>query len=120
MPDLAIADGYTDLPAGKIASVVTYLEMRRPAPPPLPQALPAGLEFRRVDHPEPDWYRRLFRAIGEEWLWFSRLQAGDEQLAAILCDPAVEVFAVSERGVDRGSWNSTGAACPTSRSPSSV
>ncbi len=94
-------DGYTELPAGKIAAVVTYLEMRTPPPPSL---TPTASDFavRRVLQPDLDWYRRLYRAIGEPWLWFSRLRMSDAELRAIICDPAVDVFALSHAGADRG------------------
>jgi len=94
-------DGYYDLPPGKIAAVVTYLEMR--TPPPISPA-PATSEFavRRVSHPDLDWYRELYRRIGEPWLWFSRLRMSDDELRAILHDPAVDVFALSDAGADHG------------------
>lgn len=92
-------DGYTDLPPGKIASVVTYLEMRRP-----PQLPPARSDFaiRRVDHPGLEWYRRLFQGVGEPWLWFSRLRLTDDELSAILHHPATDIFALSYDGIDQG------------------
>ncbi len=93
--------GYTTVPAGKIAAVVTHLEMRarphlRPEPPGGAYAL------RRPIEPELDWYRDLFRRVGSEWLWFSRLALDDAKLAAILHDPAVEVHALRHRGRDEG------------------
>lgn len=95
-----VQDGYTDLPPGKLANVVTYLEMRtQPA-----QSSPARSEFtiRHVERPSLDWYRRLFREVGEPWLWFSRLRMPDSELNAILSDPAVDVFALSWEGTDQG------------------
>jgi GNAT superfamily N-acetyltransferase len=38
----------------------------------------------------------LFRLVGAPWLWFSRLAMRDEALAAILTDPAVELFEVRD------------------------
>lgn len=93
-------DGYTDLPAGKLAAVVTYLEMRQPlapAPPPTSEFI-----IRRVERPDLDWYRALYRRIGEPWLWFSRLQASDDELRATLEDPAVDIFVLSHAGEDHG------------------
>lgn len=93
-------DGYTPLPAGKIASVVTYLDMRaRPAPlrePDLP------LTLRRVEMPEPDWYRALFRRIGDDWLWLSRPRMDDAALKAIIHDPRIEIYALGHEGADVG------------------
>ncbi|MFN3853340.1 MAG: GNAT family N-acetyltransferase [Phreatobacter sp.] len=83
-------NGYTDIPAGKIAAVVTHLEMRqRPA---LEPEAPA-VRLRRVVEPELGWYRRLYADIGLDWLWFSRLMMSDAALAAVIHHPAVEVFA---------------------------
>jgi GNAT superfamily N-acetyltransferase len=93
-------DGYTDLPGGKIASVVTYLEMR--APHPVATAPKADFAIRKIAAPDNQWYRRIFRAVGEPWLWFSRLQLSDEDLHAIIGDPAVDIFALSADGVDKG------------------
>ena len=98
---MLIPDGYTDLPAGKIASVVTYLEMTEP-PKSAPVASSAGWALRRHGAPDLDWYRRLFRAIGEDWLWFSRLQMTDDVLRSIVHDPAVDVFTFEVDGTEKG------------------
>jgi GNAT superfamily N-acetyltransferase len=85
-----IPDGYTELAPGKIASVVTYLEMlERPA---LADTPSSGVSLRRVQNPALDWYRALFRRAGSEWLWFSRLEMGDEQLAAAVNRATTELF----------------------------
>ena len=92
---LRLPDGYTDIPAGRIAAIATTLEMRA-APPqrPLPP-LQEGLQIRRVPAPDLDWYRDLFRRIGEPWLWHSRLRLSDSALADILRDDRVAVLALS-------------------------
>jgi GNAT superfamily N-acetyltransferase len=90
------ADGYTELRSGKIASVVTYLEMRTP-----PAAIadsPSLFEIRRVQRPDLEWYRTLFRRIGGDWLWFSRLQLTDRELSAIIHDDNVDVFTIASDG----------------------
>jgi GNAT superfamily N-acetyltransferase len=86
---------------GEVATIVTSLEMReRPRPRPFP---PSDLRLVRWPQPELGRYRALFRRIGEPWLWFTRLIMPDDQLAAILADPGVEVFAVEDRaGVEIG------------------
>lgn len=86
-------DGFYDVPAGKIAAVVTSLEMR--APPVVPEvAAPPEVSLVHVREPDPDRYLALFRAIGTPWLWFSRLKLSRDELVAILRDPAVEVRTV--------------------------
>src|SRR5205823_5439068 len=86
---MILPDGYSDVPAGKIATVVTHLQMtERPA---LPSDPPGDWSLRRVEKPALDWYRDLYRRVGEEWLWFSRTQVADAELAAIIQTPLVEV-----------------------------
>lgn len=90
----------TPIPPGKLASVVTFLEMRELAKPD-PAALERDdLELRRVSRPTPAWYRELFLAVGREWLWFSRLRLDDTALTAIIHDPAVEIYALYRAGED--------------------
>jgi GNAT superfamily N-acetyltransferase len=93
-------DGYTDLPPEKIATVVTYLEMREM--PPLQQAgKPEGCSLQSLDN-DLGRYRDLFRRIGEPWLWFSRAVMTDDALAAILEDPAVEAYVLNDGSTDIG------------------
>ena len=93
-------DGYTDLPPGKVATIVTYLEMRKP-PALTSIRLPDAWTLQRIDHDRPR-YRSLFRAVGEPWLWFSRALMPDDELAAILDDPKVEAYALHDGTGDVG------------------
>ncbi|MGE0717611.1 MAG: GNAT family N-acetyltransferase [Alphaproteobacteria bacterium] len=98
---MLLPDGYSDVPQGKIAAVVTALEMKaRPAARPDPD--PAPWRLATVERPDLGWYRDLWRRIGEDWLWFSRLQMSDAKLAAILHDPAVAVHALEADGRAEG------------------
>lgn len=91
-----LLDGYTDLPPGKIANVVTYLEMT--APPTLdPPARTDGLCVRPVANPATRWYREMIRLIGEDWMWVHVPLMPEAKLEAVLRDPAVEIYVV-ERG----------------------
>jgi GNAT superfamily N-acetyltransferase len=94
-------DGHTDLPPGKLAAVVTYLEMGTPSPPDL-YTTTSEYAIRRVERPDLAWYRRLYQEIGAAWLWFSRLRMPDDQLRAILHHPAIDVFVLSHNEVDAG------------------
>jgi GNAT superfamily N-acetyltransferase len=97
---MILPDGYSDVPAGKVAAVVTHLEMTE-RPPLRPD--PAGAwTLRRVSSPNLDWFRDLYRRVGEEWLWFSRLQMADAELAAIIRSPMVDVHALMHEGRDEG------------------
>ncbi|WP_342360429.1 GNAT family N-acetyltransferase [Terrarubrum flagellatum] len=90
-----------DIPAGHLAEVVTLLEMRA-APTPAVAPASSGLEIRRVEKPSGDWYLRLFRAVGEEWLWESRLRLSADELRAILEDERVEIYALMREGREIG------------------
>lgn len=94
-------DAVTDVPAGMIAAVVTHLEMRR-APEGAPAPAPPGVVVTRLCGGDLDRYLALYRAIGERWLWFSRLALDRAALAAILDDPGVSACAVTRAGADIG------------------
>ena len=94
-PECVLADGFASVPAGRVATIVTSLEMTaRPVRQTL-TPLPHGVALERVKSPELDWYRQLFRSVGEDWLWFSRLRLDDAQLGAIIHDPDVHVHALT-------------------------
>src|SRR4051794_36311423 len=93
-------NGYTDLPSGKIATIVTYLEMlERPRLRRLPR--PEGWRLEPIAG-DLDRYRALFRRVGEPWLWFSRLHVDDRALKAIITDPRVEAYALTDGETDIG------------------
>ena len=70
----------------------TYLELKSPA------------ELRGASFSRPDarvekrspcpvaLYRRLYKEVGQDWYWHSRLEWTDEQLAAHLAKPSVGVW----------------------------
>lgn len=97
---MILPDGYSDIPAGKLAAVVTHLEMT--ARPPLRGDPLGAWTLRKFDTPAVHWYRDLHRRVGEEWLWFSRARMNDAELAAIIHAPGVEVYALVVDGNDEG------------------
>jgi GNAT superfamily N-acetyltransferase len=97
---MILPDGYSDVPAGKVAAIVTHLEMTaRPTPRRDPDK---SWTLRRVETPPLDWFRDLYRRIGEEWLWVSRIRMPDADLAAHLHSPKLEVHALVDAGSDEG------------------
>lgn len=66
-----------------------------PPPRPVPP-LNRPLTLARLDGHDLAAYRLLFRAVGAEWLWFSRLRLPDAALAEILNDSQVEAYAVHD------------------------
>lgn len=97
MPVLDLPNAYYDLPQGKLANVVTCLEMLAP-----PQrslvSFPADLQLKRFAATDLESFRDLFRAVGSDLMWFSRLIMQDEDLAAILGNPAIESYALLQDG----------------------
>ncbi|MEM7643629.1 MAG: GNAT family N-acetyltransferase [Pseudomonadota bacterium] len=95
-----LAPGFHRVPPGHLATTVTHLEMTgRPAPRPAP---PVAAALTPVPSPGTDWYRDLFRHVGADWLWTSRLAMPQAELTAILGDPDVEIFAVRQGRRDEG------------------
>ena len=87
---------YETVADGELAAVVTYLEMRSPADQP---AIWSPLALKRIEVPQPEHYRDLFRLIGAPWLWFSRLLLDDPHLAEIIQHPHVELYSVRDEDV---------------------
>ena len=93
--------GLIAVPNGDLATIVTTLEMTRR--PPLRPVPPSPLRLVRWAEPTLARYRMLFARVGSPWLWYSRLVMADADLAAILADPGVQVFAaVDPRGIEVG------------------
>jgi GNAT superfamily N-acetyltransferase len=94
--------GITDLPAGKIAAIVTSLEMF--SAPPIRPDPPGTAEFslEAIGRDEAERYLAIYRLLGERWMWFSRLVKPRAEIEAILADPAVDFYAVRHGGRDVG------------------
>lgn len=92
-------DGTTDLPPGKIASVVTYLEMERPATVPSPDG---RITLARLGCDDALRYQRIYRRIGETWFWFARLGLATQDIAAVLEQPSLHAYAALVDGQDAG------------------
>jgi len=92
--------GVHALPRGSLAAVVTTLEMTAPhydAVLPFPKGVTASREKLSLAD-----YRALFRAVGQSWLWISRLTYDDDKLAGIIHDPAVETHVIRRDGTAIG------------------
>src|ERR1700735_3710175 len=99
---MRLPDGYLDISTGKIAAIVTSLEMRG-RPQIRVERVDAPWRLERFEQPALDWYRDLYRRVGQDWLWFARLRLADADLAAILHDPAIEIHAlIAETGRAEG------------------
>jgi len=98
---MTIETKLTDVPPGKTAAIVTYLQMR--SRPPLRKAPDLAATVRRVETPDTDWYRGLYERVGAmDWLWFIRLQLSEAELDAVITDPGIEIYALTIDGKDEG------------------
>ncbi len=100
-PLTPLPDGYTVLPPGKLANAVTWLEMRRK---PDGHSVPSRPELRleRLRGGDLARYLRIFRAVGDRWLWSGRLALAPEDIAAVLDAPHTRAFALVAAGEDVG------------------
>jgi GNAT superfamily N-acetyltransferase len=99
--NMMLPTGYSEVPDGKLASVVTCLEMRAKAALRV-ERTDAPWQLRRIAQPDPEWYRNLFQRVGTEWLWYSRLVMPLGALQPILRSSDVEVYALTTQGADEG------------------
>lgn len=84
--------GFHHVAKGTVATVVTSLHMLKPAP---LRPSPAGpWKLQRWHDPEPAAYRDLFRRVGEDWLWFSRLVMEEAELLGTIHAPGIEIYRV--------------------------
>ncbi len=91
---------FWDVPDGKLAAVVTHLQMfERPAPRGVPNVTATLVEHAK---PDLDWYRDLFSRVGADWMWFSRQGMSDAELAAIIHRDDVHMYAVDVDGRAEG------------------
>ncbi|MCM5553018.1 GNAT family N-acetyltransferase [Pleomorphomonas sp. NRK KF1] len=81
-----LPDGYHALAPGKLANVVTFVEMTE-APDRPRQPAPAGYTLEPIERWDTDAFLDLYREIGWEWLWSSRLLMPREKLEAKLAAP---------------------------------
>ncbi len=89
------------MPDNKLATIVTSLEMVARPELGIPTDRP-DWELRKVLKPGIDWYRKIYRRIGIEWLWFSRIIMSDEELVSILQNPKVDVRILIVNGKEEG------------------
>ena len=76
-------------------------------PPERAERSEASWNLREVDPAAVCRYRTLFRRIGEDWLWTSRLLVSDDELRALLSNPRYEAYVFEASDRKRVSRNST-------------
>lgn len=86
----SLEPGFHGASPAHVATVVTNLEMRA-CPEPRPERVSGDWVLEEWPRPPTDEYRRLYRLVGEDWLWFSRMVMPDDELTAIIHDPRIEI-----------------------------
>ncbi|MGH6718949.1 MAG: GNAT family N-acetyltransferase [Alphaproteobacteria bacterium] len=89
-----------DLPTIEI--VVTYMSMAAPPAGPARPAPPGKLALLRAEQPSVGFYRFLYNEVGEAWQWTDRRLMPDDELSAVIRDPAVEIYVLYAGGVPSG------------------
>lgn len=74
--------------------VTTHLEMKSPEQLRAGFAETPGVEVRVLTSVDVDFYRALYRSVGEQWNWRDRLIMSDEELAVALDKAEVNVLYV--------------------------
>lgn len=100
-PGPGLANGLHDLAPGKVADIVTSLEMFQ-RPPLRPEAGDAPWRLERMIQPDAADYLALYTAVGRDWLWFTRLVTPLPDLNASILDPRVEVYRLVAPGGETG------------------
>jgi ribosomal protein S18 acetylase RimI-like enzyme len=85
-----------------LEDTITYLEMlARPGGRRVAAPLDR-LALMRAEDCTVSFYRYIYDAVGEPWLWFERRLYSDTELAALIRKPTIEIFVLYVRGVPAG------------------
>ena len=88
---------------GTLEVTITYLEMTAPpqeAPPPRPANIHVAL--LRVENPTVAFYRFLYAAVGDDWIWYERRKLSDAALAEIINHEKNELYVLYIGGAPAG------------------
>lgn len=77
-----------------------------------PPGAPPGAAIDRLTRPTVAAYRTLYERAGQHWTWTARTLMSDRDLTAIIEDARVEIFVVTEGGVDAGYVELDGRSAP--------
>lgn len=82
-----------DVPRGHVASIITHLEMLDK---PVLSTIESGLSLEKWIKPPVADYLALFRAVGEPWLWTSRLLMAEDEVRDIIHHPETDIYVVRD------------------------
>jgi GNAT superfamily N-acetyltransferase len=95
------AKGQQMAPVTRVGVTVTFLRMDR-APRQAAPGLAPGFQTVRARSPSVAFYRYLYNTVGADYLWWLRRMASDEELEALLRDPAVSIHTLYAEGEPAG------------------
>lgn len=83
----------------KLQTIVTHLAMEAPWRAPATEpAWPEGVDFVREANIALADYRDIYDRVGRKWHWVNRRHLDDRQLAAIIHNPATEIYLLRRDG----------------------
>ena len=89
--------------SGHLRVTTTSLEMRRcPEGARRAPIWPPGSRVDRAIRPGLAFYRFLYDAVGEDWLWHERRRWSDAALLAHISDPSIEIWVLTADGQPAG------------------
>ena len=84
-----------------IKTKTTYLEMHR-----LPTSVVSppreGITVTKAEAPTAEFYRHLYRSVGDDFSWVDRLVLSDDELNAIIQDGQVDIYVLAVGGETAG------------------
>lgn len=98
-------------PVARVTVTVTFLRMDRP--PAVPSlGLPPDFQVVRATAPTVGFYRYLYNTVGADYVWWLRRTVADEEIAALLSDPAVSIHVLYSSGEPAGFYELDGRGWP--------
>ena len=87
----------------KLQTIVTHLAMEAPWRAPVADPIwPNGVDFIRAANIALVDYRDIYDRVGRKWHWVNRRHLDDRQLAAIIHNPATEIYLLRRNGIAIG------------------
>ncbi len=83
-------------------AVRTYLQMTEPSQLSVSLAPAGEITLTREQNYPPSLWRRLYTEVGRDYHWVDRLGWTDEEIAAYLGDPALELWVLRDAGETAG------------------
>ncbi|MCH1568339.1 MAG: GNAT family N-acetyltransferase [Alphaproteobacteria bacterium] len=87
----------------KLQTIVTHLSMDAPLAATVDNIIwPEDISFELTPSMALNDYRQLYDMVGRKWHWVNRRHLTDRQLAAIIHNPATEIYVLRRKGAAIG------------------